>query len=987
MSLRRGLNLLTQSNEEGLVEMLVQQDVSIEQHSISTMSADPRDTGGYSSEYSKDLTRYARKVLGMNGPPLKTVILKPDVKAEVLSTLMSVTVDVTIFNPVGTFIIAFHEMLITKETTLTTLITSLQEIVDRMVKNQKDCPLDQVDLNLKGPLLVSAVQIKIFNGGQFSNLPKIKGILKGTNPIEPPSRPVSSDIAVARQSAYREGELDAKEIPCAELIHWLVGPGSDEENFWEAYRIAMQIDKVKGDPQFTSSQSPHTVEKRPMIKVMTVEKVGLLSLLSGDIHSFQICKRNSTRPKTSTMEGNSWNKGKGRAVPNDRMIDNVHDAFESRYPTFGSNIHNSEINFALDFAQTLYNNEEHSPNTTTSQILSRMMENEREPLPRVAIKPTDEKKESRRVNWATYQRMGGDPRMHELFPLDDVRFKLQEYYMHKGKHEQGQHAQPTEENTDASKPEPAAEALANYCALDPNLVEMLMESKATVEQVAYRDMNELAVGFEEEDDHRFLVGDLSPLKPLRTGSPHSGLSGTANPFQAREQASPLQGYGRKVEEPIKEENLSQDHRTMGLSNIFSKLTALTVDGDTHEGPSNSGAIYTFGGNPLNVSANSFRPSNLQVIDSTVPRAHSRFFPPASTRTRSPSPVKTSFVPAIHHPVQDVNRYESFSSFNAASAEVHAQTMQQSRGYWQTQVTEGAQNWFNGSPTTQTSTQVPNYLNMSPTKTHAQMSRAFNAPAPTTFAASTPYNAVPRTFGATPASFNAASTSFNTTSNAAERSVPIATPAIYDYRVQAQGLGNVQNRNQFQGLNQGRRTPFQGQNQGQRQGPSNMQAQGQMQNQNVTASNQVTSSSTANLSGATAYYAGTPSATPNSFNIGAGTSRSWVPPNVTPAARNARLNNFLYGRTRPAQSQLRADSPAFQSGLMGQGGNGNRTTSTYMPGVYAPSTSGNIQPGIGSASAQQSFTAESEAGSDVQQPQQLETPTKAGAEKEHYMGVD
>ncbi|KUJ08053.1 uncharacterized protein LY89DRAFT_765513 [Mollisia scopiformis] len=592
-SLRTATSQSTYHNEDELHDLLLQEDIDTEpltapmpEPSVSLELFPGRDFGRYvntsldplasransqpkrsemdSNEASlQEEARRAKEALGMAPKKKKErKVLLPEIKAELLEALPDVEIDVAVYNPFGTFILPCYEIEIGNTTTLRELITAIQEIVDHIAETQKE--------KVHGPLLVSVIQVKIFNQEFFDGFPKIQGERKGGNTVraESVTSPNSKGMNHTElQLAYEFGDLGDEDIPSADTVNWVVGPGSEEELYWEQLRTALQIAAAKAVQQESAMQA----YKKPMLKVMTVKKVGLLSHFVG-VHAFEYRQTPPERPpspvmkkrapvmESPIMENSTANKGKGKADHDGELVTSIHEHIRGNFPALRREVSLSEIEFAVQIAKSTYQQDDEQLSTaeTAQQVLMDMKEAGRPPLRKlvpVEMNPNRKMKPLRKdLNWGTYQRMGGDPKMHKLFPLDDVPFKHVQYeFMPAGEDVEDVEVDESETSADSSQDiEP--EDLEPYEALDPDLVEEFLDDKKVRKIVAYRERKEAAVGFDEGDDDKFLLGVLSPPKPKpATISPHAHPPPPTEPFpefdeERKTQVSPLQQYGNTVQQ-------------------------------------------------------------------------------------------------------------------------------------------------------------------------------------------------------------------------------------------------------------------------------------------------------------------------------------------------------------------------------------------------------------------------------------------------------
>ncbi|KAE8452298.1 hypothetical protein EG329_000998 [Mollisiaceae sp. DMI_Dod_QoI] len=878
--------------------------------------ATPQKGGNYHPLLSlQEETRRAKEALGMRlATPVKTPRspLASEMKTELVAALPPVVVDICIYNPFGTFILPCHDLTITSDTDLRMLVISLQGILDNKIKNQDFA---------RGPLLVSVIQVKIFNQGKYNGFPKIRGELGGNKVVHPHSESVASPSSSgeghhASASAYERGELDEAEIPCAEKVNWILGPGSEEERYWREYRVALQIFAVDSAQKSTSTRQGlgQEIYKKPMIKVMTVVKVGLLSMFLG-VHTFEHREAIQEEIQESPKVTESKDKGKGREKSQgDNLISSIRAQIHKTPRGKGLNVGDTEIEFAIEFAKNLHLQKGDGKSTATmaNQLVQFLKDTGCEPMRQLTPKSSDESLPggcSLRGYWSTYQRLGGDPQLHELFPLDHIPFEKKDLdWKDPDVGAVNEHLRLTKEKI-YSPNTPPVEMVA-YSRLDPKLIEMLVQDQSTVDNAEFKERKDMAVGFDEVDDDKFLKGAMSPIKAqAHTSSPlepiptepfpnfHMPSHENLHPFQMPAHDSPLQHLG----------NLNPQHLSSDLETILNRTN--TGSSNNFDGQGLNNQQYNLSGTPTPMNGLSHfytrTPSPIRTVAN--PRGQSRW-------QRSPSPNKNRFVPGGNNMQQnntaDMSNFLQSFAYNTAAPEMNNQADAQA------------------------------FYNTSPTKTHAQMSRAFNSPAMNNF--SSPLQnqnyqgshqfgniSTPPTHTSTP--FNPNLT--NDTLNAFNYQTP-------------QGYGNIQGQIQIQSTSS--------------QVPA------------------IDAPSTGNVQGTSAFYSGvTTIGTPSSstFNIGAGTSRGWNGSGSTSVPRNARpTGGYVRRPANQAQtSQLRADSPSFYAtgggmSLTANPGRG-RAASASVRGVSAAGADGGQQKQEQSQSGQQQ-------NAPAEQP-----------EREFYMGAD
>ncbi|KAF8865577.1 hypothetical protein BDZ45DRAFT_736146 [Acephala macrosclerotiorum] len=986
----------------------------------------------------KEEARRAKEALGMTAPPNFPTTLSPEEKANLVAMLPPIEVDVAIYNPFGTFIIPCHDLEITSEMTLHHLINAIQTLVDKNMKPE----------DFKGGLLVSMIQVKIFNGGKFSKFPKIKGELKGNKVVYPTNESVASPSS--SQGGYhaiastRARVVEEKDIPCASTVKWLVGPGSEEENYWAEYRTALQLAVVMASPKSKSSNNARNnnygqAYKKSMIKVMTITKIGLLSMFVG-VHNFELVpetqdkgkgreeidssgemtdsiqdkgkgiegaigksqdpivasKLKPGRPKkwskkktqsqanasikddvkgkgessNHTINSIDWQervsndtrvrsdnntmgstrgdgmgnaeapnnamgsssrnkgkgKGKGKAGPNDELIGSIHEKLKIDGRAQALNIGDTDIEFALKFAQSLIS--EHNAQETaqtqksrTEKVLSSMAANGRGPLRDMTPKSSKESlppgsgRGGEKVNWSYYQKMGGNPAMHKLINFDHVPFEPMSVnnWVKPDPEKVEEDLRRAKEALDSQDTTPQ---MVPYQEIDPLLVDMLMTDQRTIKNAKALEKKDAAVGFDEEDDDKFLYGKTSPVKPAParlTVSPSTSVSTvpfpTFDPNVLRNDSPGL--FAQQTNDgSLPSTNLNHGPLGTSIEDLMKKFNAANpVPSHVYESAGMENQHYTFGGTPLNAQAHYNRtPSPQRSV-------------PASQRAiwvRSPSPGKNmnanNFIPRTtgslqpqHHEGTSggANLFHSFSSFNAAAHEMQSQNS--GHGFYSLNL--------NTSPTKSHAQmsggtgqgQGMAYYNMSPTKTHAQMSRAFNSTAPSPAVGFIPGHQSSGSQGQgytsgrlSGWSFSpAGATGYNQTSSGNENS-----GGAFSYQLPSSSQGQTGGglSNQIPSLGD---TP----------GPNNGGGTQAFYSHSPPNTSAPSNTGTSNPQGT-----GTPSQGNTTFNIGAGTSRGWNGNGATSTPRNARPTGG-YVRRSGQQSQLRADSPSFQfSGGLGVGGN-------------------------------------------------------------------
>ncbi|CZR61951.1 uncharacterized protein PAC_11848 [Phialocephala subalpina] len=972
--------------------------------------------------------RRAKEALGMTAPAKFPTSLCPEEKAKLVAMLPPIEVDVAIYNPFGTFIIPCHNLTVAHEMTLRDLINSIQDLVDKKTKPE----------DFKWGLLVSMIQVKMFNNGKFTKFPKIKGELRGNKVVYPSNDSVASPSSSqggyhAIASVRARAVVDEKDIPCASTAKWLVGPGSEEESYWAEYRTALQLSVVmaspKAKPAFTFKNNNYGQKyKKSMIKVMTVTKVGLLSVFVG-VHNFELVpetqdkekvqeeghstdemtdslqdkgqriekaqphdpfansilgkpkskqkpkykkkvrsQANATipdkgkgnadldnhsidstgwqeqisnsirvRPNNNTMGSTrgegidkaglnddaildamaSRDKGKGKAGPHDKMVNTIQDRLQRNGLGQSMNIGDTDIEFALKFAQNLIleHNAQQAPQTQkarTAKVMWEMKANGRDPLRELTPKSSKETLPKGsggvKVDWSYYQKMGGNPAMHKLINFDHVPFEPMSVN-NWVKPDTAKAEEDLRRAKEAFNSQDTAPKMVPYQELDPLLVDMLITDQKIIKNAKTLEKKDAAVRFDEEDDNKFLYGKMSPVKlalaQLAVSPSSQFTQRSTHTFPEFDPSiltndSPGLFAQQTNDSPLPRSNLNPDHTGPSIEDLFKKFSAGTaVPSHMYECVGMNTQHYTFSSTSVNTLHYNRSPSPQRSIP-----ANQR---PMATWVRSPSPGKNmnmnNFVPRsignMQHQQQSHNQedgganlFQSFSAFNNAAHEMQNQASGHGGDFYN----------MNTSPTKSHAQMSGGHYNMSPTKTHAQMHRAFNATSVVNFtpghqsSSSQNYQNQQGRLSGWP------TTPYNQNSGRNDSS----SVGAFNYQLPSQSQGVLSS--QIPSIE----TP----------GPGTQAF--------YSPSGQLISSSTPNImpTHTSLSALSNTAAQQATFNIGAGTSRGWNGSGAIATPRNARPTGGYVRRTAQ-QSSLRADSPSFTSsgglggGLMGLGGSGGR----------------------------------------------------------------
>ena len=282
-------------------------------------------------------------------------------------------VSIVLYDPVGSSMTVDESMQLEPELTLMNLVVGLQSRLDFQIQGRGG-----------DALLVKAIEIRVGTKDVTKGYPGINGEVI-----------YNSMLSVGKSREEQEKEMGK----VGEWILWTVG-GSDMEHYWIAFRNMLQLG---GD-----------MVGKPILKVRTVKKVGD----TGNIFLFGGHCFEDRRPvkgaahmrvaqdiadatygvEQSADAGGAWLNTapawEGRAAPDSDTVGQKFDSVLRRY---------HEANMRLEAA-------------ASSDV-----------LPVLVLSPEPERAYDPRRTWGCFQRMGGDPRIHELINLDHLPFEVEDF--------------------------------------------------------------------------------------------------------------------------------------------------------------------------------------------------------------------------------------------------------------------------------------------------------------------------------------------------------------------------------------------------------------------------------------------------------------------------------------------------------------------------------------------------------------------------------
>ncbi|KAH6678104.1 hypothetical protein B0J14DRAFT_687958 [Halenospora varia] len=246
---------------------------------------------------------------------------------------------------------------------------------------------------------------------------------------------------------------------------------------------------------------------KPIMKVRTVARVGNLPVG----HVFREVKQIEDGEESESDEDEDEDDEEHGVKVEDFMVNGIEQLRQRLADIPALNLDSPELQVTSAY-QSTWNHEKNIPGMDLQEIYASWLQSGREPMKEMKFRAKASGGYDRQAphhpihNWGTYQRMGGDPRWHQEFPLDHVPFPPMgaEIWVTPGSDEDlGYYPPhlPVDPNA-GNYPYPVeraeGESIFESQAMTSQLRELLTEGK------------ESATGFDEKDDKAFLPEKLTP---------------------------------------------------------------------------------------------------------------------------------------------------------------------------------------------------------------------------------------------------------------------------------------------------------------------------------------------------------------------------------------------------------------------------------------------------------------------------------------------
>jgi hypothetical protein len=395
---------------------------------------------------------------------LLSILTSPSARAAAASSnwLQDRVVDVTFYDPAGTYLIPVRELAVGSDTSLPKLVVQLQSLLDQNIQDLRRMTSRDIPV-----YLVSSVQVRIFNVTAFESFPKVSGKLRGSG----------------------------EEQHGAKWVQWACD-GGEVELYWDTYRRVVQLGVLGEGVQSIT---------KPMFKVRTVLKLGNEydhTLVSGG-HVFvtpQLQPDPERAPTTMVLEQQKKTTENLREE-DQAPIEKVIEVFRTK-----NNIEDvSKANIKQVIAKTQPERESAKIEDRGSAEYRAKMKNSfmfeeyeklladfrRKKGGDQFRKPFNPKR-----NWRYYQSMSGNPEIHKLFdlsnaPYDEYHFPPPGAFNHMHPHTRI----------------PTASEMVPYQEIDP--VAYYFERLGPVDHSQIkknREQKEIATSFDNDDDEVYLLG-------------------------------------------------------------------------------------------------------------------------------------------------------------------------------------------------------------------------------------------------------------------------------------------------------------------------------------------------------------------------------------------------------------------------------------------------------------------------------------------------
>ncbi|KAH8662881.1 hypothetical protein BGZ60DRAFT_541313 [Tricladium varicosporioides] len=376
---------------------------------------------------------------------------------------------------------SLDDFVLDKSWDLKKFIEHIQVILDTKTHNQPG--------GASQPLLVKSVEIRTGDEqGFLKTFPPVAGVLAG------------GGIFVS--SAEREAEYVVWGDERGELVR-----------YWECYRDML----MKGIM---------VTMGKPIMKVRTVARVGNLPVN----HVFRDMKQiEDGKESVSDDDENEYHEEHEVKVE-DFVVNGIEQLRQRLADMPALNFDSPEFQVTGAY-HSAWNHEKNIPGMDLQEIYAGWLQSGREPMKEMKFRARASGGYDRQAphhpihNWGTYQRMGGERRWHQEFPLDHVPFPPMgaEIWVAPGSDEEPCYYPgylPADQIT-RNYPHPLeiakGESIAKFQAMSSQLQELLIEGK------------ESAAGFDEKDDNAFLPEELMskiklPENPHRSTKSRATLS-------------------------------------------------------------------------------------------------------------------------------------------------------------------------------------------------------------------------------------------------------------------------------------------------------------------------------------------------------------------------------------------------------------------------------------------------------------------------------
>lgn len=437
-------------------------------------------------------------------------------------------VDVTFYDPAGTYLIPVRELVLRNTTSLSALVLELQGLLDQNIRD-----LNRMSHRNVSRYLVHSVQVRIFNVQAFEAFPKVQGDL---------------------------GSSDG--VHGAEYVQWARDSG-EMELYWNTYRRVVQLG-IGGDGMPAIA--------KPMFKVRTILKLdsSFDAWLIGGGHAFANVKpvaepepnpQPPAEPAPQTarvMQRNRFDlneedqallagvmgvlsqNGNSEDVSKADILAAVTNVYATRQAA------KMEDKISAEYCAKMKNSFSYKKYET--QFAELRKQNGLPPIE----KPVDPTR-----NWGYYQRMSGNPEIHKAFDLSKSKAPFEEedipppgFYDHL---HVGNRPLTEADMVPYMEIDPIVYKLENNSDLKPHVVKRQLEQK------------EAAISFDEEDDEVFFP------EAIRDRTPNDGPVTIANrsPTNLPKRHSRIDVHGLLSSVHIRKNSAGQLQNLAGINRTMS----------------------------------------------------------------------------------------------------------------------------------------------------------------------------------------------------------------------------------------------------------------------------------------------------------------------------------------------------------------------------------------------------------------------------------